>query len=342
MRRHHAFRLSVLGLALGLSFGAARADTHPYRLRDVGPGYPAGVNANGDIAGEVFVDGEIQLHAAVWRDGVRTILSDAGLGLGSAANSVARDGTAVGWIKTADNVTHPVKWAPDGTRSALDATGAAVQVNARGTILGFDNPGLPFGWVIGPDGLGLRLKPRIAGETAFGNALNDHDWIVGNEYAVGGPDIAVHCVIWHDGQVQDLGFPPGATSCAANDINNQGHVVGTVGLSRGGSSAFLWRDGTWTMLGTLGGPSGSATALNDDDVVVGWASDSPEHKRERPFVWKDGVMTKLTDAFKNHARVDIDYLRGVDARGRIVVGTSPRTGAVDDEDVQRLVPIPAR
>jgi probable HAF family extracellular repeat protein len=340
MTSHHPLRVPLLSFALGVSCIAATAAPLPYRLVDIAPGYGWGLNDRGDIAGQVDVAGEVQLHAAVWRDGILEVLSDGGLGLGSAANAIAPDGTAVGWFTAADGSTQAVKWSPDGTRTALGVTGAAVGINARGTILGFDNPGLPLGWVIGADGHYRILPPKIPGETAVANAINDHDWIVGDEYSARNPG---RCVVWHDGQVQELGFPPGgATYCAATAINNLGHIAGFVGHANGTDSAFLWREGTWTLLGTLGGDNSDASYVNDNDVVVGWSSVERGHRREQPFVWQDGTMTDLTVAFKDHFQVNLVYLQGIDAKGHILMGVNPKAGGYEDYQVEVLVPVAAK
>lgn len=86
--------------------------------------------------------------------------------------------------------------------------------------------------------------------------------------------------------ITDLGTLPGASRSRAQDINNQGQVVGfsytAVPIS---SSAFLWEDGVMLNLGTLGGSAG-AYGINESGQVVG-------RGYSHAFLWDDGVMTDL-------------------------------------------------
>lgn len=50
------------------------------------------------------------------------------------------------------------------------------------------------------------------------------------------------------------------------DVNDRGQAVGTCG-----ERACIWQDGKMTVLGTLGGESSDARALNDRGQVVGSA-----------------------------------------------------------------------
>jgi probable HAF family extracellular repeat protein len=75
--------------------------------------------------------------------------------------------------------------------------------------------------------------------------------------------------------VIDLGSLGGASSYThASDINATGQVVGM-----SNDRAFLWQNGIMTDLGTLGGGSASAAAINDVGQIVGTsgASDGTSH-----------------------------------------------------------------
>ena len=86
----------------------------------------------------------------------------------------------------------------------------------------------------------------------------------------------------------------------ASMVNRYGYVAGSV---RGGwyvssfgeyfpyDRASVWHDGVLTDLGTLGGRSSAALALNSHQVVVGIADD-PDGQRQ-PFIWQDGVMSAI-------------------------------------------------
>src|SRR5262249_28439349 len=71
--------------ALLAAGGALAAPTQAYRLHDLGAGYPAGVDARGDVSGAREVAGEFHLHATRWRDGRMETLPDIGFGSKAAA-----------------------------------------------------------------------------------------------------------------------------------------------------------------------------------------------------------------------------------------------------------------
>src|SRR5678815_2978607 len=62
--------------------------------------------------------------------------------------------------------------------------------------------------------------------------------------------------------VRDLGTL-GGTVTAAGDVNAMGQVVGFSMTGDGFLHAFVWDRGVMTDLGTLGGESSYATAIND-------------------------------------------------------------------------------
>jgi probable HAF family extracellular repeat protein len=101
-------------------------------------------------------------------------------------------------------------------------------------------------------------------------------------FTAGGSAVAFGWVI------SDLGMG------AAYGVNNAGQVVGYSQDNNGGDikNAALWRDGTMTRLGTLGGTSSYAQGINNVGQVVGY-SDVPAPSDVLPFLWANGTMTQL-------------------------------------------------
>jgi len=88
--------------------------------------------------------------------------------------------------------------------------------------------------------------------------------------------------------VTDLGTFDGVQSAQASDINDAGQVVGAAR-----THAFLWQNGVLTDLGTLGGNSSGAAAINAFGQVVGGATTAPP-STGHAVRWDNGVITNLT------------------------------------------------
>jgi probable HAF family extracellular repeat protein len=196
-------------------------------------------------------------------------------------------------------LSYRVDWidAPDGVM-AVDAA----DISDRGQVAGS---------CISPAGLdgytwskrnGFVTLGRIAGaDWMTANALNDRGAVVGNaEWSDG----TKRPVIWSEpGQPRDLGVfglfsfesPDSSwqvSSAMATDINNRGHVVGSTSAPQYAEVAYLWKpQHGMRLLGTLGGATSTAWAVNVWDEVVGTSelADGTRHA----FLWSKGKMVDL-------------------------------------------------
>ncbi|MEV4418040.1 hypothetical protein, partial [Catellatospora sp. NPDC049609] len=107
----------------------------------------------------------------------------------------------------------------------------------------------------------------------------------------------------------DLGTLTGTCCSVAYDINDQGVVVGASQVGTGENPperAFRWRAGTMIDLGTLGGPSASAQAVNNNGWVVGYSM-LADGVTTHAFLWRPGHgMTDLGSLGGDSIAVDVN------------------------------------
>ncbi len=217
--------------------------------------YASDLNDQGDVVGSVhFGDPEVGYDSAAhWSVGTISYLPTLG-GRSAVANGINERGAIAGSSETAAGPSHATRWVHD---TAVD--------------------------------LGTLGGPSSA------NAINDSGQIVGISFT---PSGVGHAFVWQKGVMTDIGTATqGPTDAVA--INNSGDVVGLMWSRQCPCGtdpsppprAVLWRQGQLIDLGTLGGTSSWATAINKAGQVVGASLTTSGHTHA--FVWQKGVMSDL-------------------------------------------------
>jgi probable HAF family extracellular repeat protein len=177
----------------------------------------------------------------------------------------------------------------------------AYGINNRGQVAGVAD--IPCGCIEHPflwaGGVLHDLTPGQASARATG--LNDLGQVVGK-------NTSGHPFLWSRASgMKDLGF-----TGIADKVNNRGDVVGQTGYP---NHAFLWRDGHYLDLGTLGGgdDGSTATGINNRGEVVGQASG-------RAFLWTPGTGMEDLGSLDGNPGSTSDAA-AINDRGQIV-GTS--------------------
>jgi probable HAF family extracellular repeat protein len=255
----------------------------------------------------------IKDHAYLWQDGALTDLGT--LGEDSFSSSYARGvndhGRVVGHSSPSSSSEPPHafvyldgRMTDLGTGYGSGSNSVAYDINNDGLIVGSRSqlPG-PAEAVIWENG---QIRPLDVLGEAY--AVNGVGQVVGQALPSGGRP--QRGFLWEDdangGSVIDLGGIGGDQApSSAEDINDQGQVVGWSYTSEGNWHALLWQNGAMTDLGVLGEPDdrfGSpytlAHGINNAGQVVGEAR-VPDPVLftvwDRAVLWDDGNLYDLND-----------------------------------------------
>ena len=167
------------------------------------------------------------------------------------------------------------------------------------------------------------------------NAINNNGQVVGQ-------DASGQAFLWQSGSFTPLGNLGGTQSCA-NDINDNGVVVGWAADGSGTQKAFKW-NGTMTSIDSSSAVASVAQAVNNEGDVVGWRTGSGQY---RSVVWYytgsggplfGGLNTKATGINDNRQIVGYRLdLNGNPNLGFYKKWTAQGSGSRLDNGLQRLL-----
>lgn len=178
---------------------------------------------------------------------------------------------------------------------ALAATySEGIDINDRGQILAqTENSSGLFRPMLWDRGKVIDLVKSTAPTNFFGLALNNRGQVLG--YFNAGPGGEEHAFLVDNKGFTDLGTLGGAYMLPAGgpqSLNEKGQVVGDSTTADGESRAVIWRQGTFTEIGTLPGDAvSSSVAINNAGQVVGISGTA--FGEFHGFLWTDGRLTDL-------------------------------------------------
>lgn len=218
------------------------------------------------------------------------------------------------------------------SQSPLASAGPAVRlINSHGAVTGVADLNLPDPYVfclscdgflahtfLWKEGSMTDLGSLPGTQDTFPGWINNRGDVVGASYngvdPVSGAAL-LEAVLWKDGNVVDLGALPGGNQSIANGINERGDVVGaSVNTTPDPfpnlwgilffnkytqAHAVLWKNGSITDLGTLGGPDSAAILVNNSGQIAGQSlinstvNPSTGQPTQDPFLWQKGKMIDL-------------------------------------------------
>jgi len=245
----------------------------------------------------------VESNSVSFFDGVRTItITDLGLPPGyvsARALAINNLGQIVGMATDSSFGLHRVIW-DAGTfieLPNLDPSSTAVPegINDSREVVGTElvtRKGIYYGVYWNAIGQVFALQP-IAGGPQYlvnGHGINNLGQMVGSSQEAS-PNLRSHAVRWPNGvsAPEDLGFMGSGQYSVAYGINDLGEVVGAAD-NGSATHGFLWRNGTYTDLGSLAGSGGASIAyvINNSTVIAGSSNGG-----YLSFVWQNGVMTQL-------------------------------------------------
>ena len=211
---------------------------------------------------------------------------------------------------------------------------SAVRINNAGQIVGLSTtgPGQELGdpgthAFLWEDGTMTDLG-TLGGDFSRANGINDSGQVVGGAETADG---AIHPFLWENGTMTDLGLVSGFNGARAIRNTESGFICGFTQDPNGATvpeggerHGFLYRDGAFTDLGTLGGPNSYGFGVNSAGQVVG-RSDIPAGSSDdtpygHGFLWMDGTMHDLNDLLVPGSGLVIAEAFGITDTGLIIGG----------------------
>jgi probable HAF family extracellular repeat protein len=265
----------------------------------------------------------------IWNNGTQTALTSTGVKTGQSdfgasngatvtlltptVNTISNLGIILG---TADEVRQPVPiatdrallWQKSGsayTLSINDFGGLEsyfFDINLKNQIAGRNI--LSSGYektIYSQDGVITELT-ALGGDGGTARGINNNGQIVGFIDSDGllNETFLNTAVLWEKDpqgayQLKDLGTF-GAQQATLRDINDSGQIIGVRSNGSGAtatSTPFLLQGQTLTLLGSLGGKTGSSNGVNEFGHVVGASQIAAS--TNRAYLWQNGVMSDLND-----------------------------------------------
>jgi probable HAF family extracellular repeat protein len=250
-----------------------------------------GINSQGQIIGSA-VTSSGQWHAFLYSNGQMADIGPGGVT--SSALGINDQGQVVGLVTSAQGLTENFVY-QNGSATLLAFTGPVRAINNRGDILANTFVPTTAAYLVSGNGLLALGPPGTISST--GNALNNSSHVAGQ---AGSPGTA----FFFDGNTstQPAGLNPTGGQTVPLGLNDHDEIVGyrTVPGSPSPTSmdaifhAFDYRDGQMSDLGTLGGATSQAYAINNQGQIVG-ASEVNALGTEHGFVYENGSLFDLNN-----------------------------------------------
>lgn len=209
-------------------------------------------------------------------------------------------GNPVGSVESTVTVTYRIDAVPS---LVSGGTSAAFAINDDGVVAGSSQTSSSVVHAIrwSPGSKPLDLGALSSGNASSATGINKGLAVVGGANVT---SVASHAFLYVDpGPMKDIGhldlggLSPTTQNITAGGINDAGLIAGTSPLQLGAPTysaftrAFVWKAGTMTDLGSLGGSNSMASAINQSGNITG--STSTPTAAEHAYLWNGATMTDI-------------------------------------------------
>jgi probable HAF family extracellular repeat protein len=267
--------------------------------------------------------------------------------LGGMGQSINNAGVVVGGTPRVNGVSHTFRYV-DGRLEDLGTFGEqrsiAHSINSAGDIAGDLGPALygnrAFVYSMGSV---RSLTSESEGGWSSGYAITDSGHVLVNtvEPLVGKSHVSVYAL---NGSKELIDTLEGMNA-SATGMNASGQICGFFVSSAIGEHGFLYEHGAWRDLGSLGGSTTAAAAINVNGTVVGSSEVRPRSGVMHAFMFGNKRMRDLgTLGGSNSVALSINAFGGVVGRSESASGKDTaflyEHGRMVDLNALLIVPLP--
>ena len=324
-------------LAFSLLLFATAANAVTYNLATLaslssgGDSIAYGMNDSGAVVGSSFNSTTNRMEAVIWNNGIVQSLgveglaravNNSGVVVGETGSDAPQGFTGNGRAFSWQNNTYNDLGDLGGTHSA------AFDINDSGMITGWSYTNYEATGVFQSHAFKYANGQMadlgtvsVADGYSRGHAINEAGEVAGRASLVRFTDSDKFLAYWDaDGNLTSIPGPGNYST--AEDMNNNGVIVGTARGLNGQQQASVWTASGQVLLGTFGGNRSTAFGVNDAGAIVGYARDASG--QNRAFLSLDGVtmidLNTLVGDLSGWASLDEAY--DINAAGEIVgIGT---------------------
>lgn len=332
-------------LFLALLAGSALAGAQTYYLSvDLGTlggtnSYVGDVNVAGQVVGYSSTANDTHVHAFLYSSGHLHDLGTLPGDTDSYAFGINNLGEIVGWSQSAGGQRHAFVYANGVMRSIgnLGVDSLAISINDSHQVTGSSVTATGDTHAFLYSGGSMSDLGDLGYSTSYGVSINALGQVAGYGNTA---NFRSDAFFNANGTMQDLGRPIGFDYARVWGLNDSGQIVGA--CSNGGEQgiAFLFSNGSFRMLGTLGGVWSHGYGINNAGDIVGASTTGTNGGYMHGFIYRNGAMTDLNSLIKpSRPFIKLWSAQAISDNGYIA-GVQGLSSGLGPSHATLLVPLP--